>query len=332
MSQVVVVAGMHRSGTSMITRLLNLCGMYLGPESDLIPAEPANLEGYWENSRFLLLNDELLARLGGGWDHPPKLDAGWEKSQRLSDIRSKAAELIDLFSSHRYWGWKDPRNSLTLPFWNEIIPSMKVVICVRNPIEVTNSLLKRNYLSPALAFHLWLEYNHRILKYTKPKNRIITDYDSFFHDPRLELKRILKFLEIDCQEDTIRHSISTVDAHLRHNQATLSDLENNVPIRVLVLYQKMYEQTQSDFLPDILPKAEKVIRESRGHDDLADETVKILLERLQSAKQVISKEEEHIQDLSTQLASRDYELSEIYRSKAWRFVQFVRRTRKRILG
>jgi hypothetical protein len=209
---------------------------------------------------------------------------------------------------------------------------MKVVICVRNPIEVTNSLLKRNYLSPALAFNLWLEYNQRILKYTEPKNRIITDYDSFFRDPRSELKRILKFLEIDCPEDTIQRSIATVDAHLRHNRATMSDLEMDVPIRVVVLYQKMYEQSRSDFLPENLSKAEKPISENRGIDNLADETLNILLERLKSAGQVISQKEEYIQNLSTQLASREDELSEIYRSKAWRFVQFIRRTRKRILG
>ena len=34
----ICIAGMHRSGTSMITRLLNLCGLYLGPKTELSPA------------------------------------------------------------------------------------------------------------------------------------------------------------------------------------------------------------------------------------------------------------------------------------------------------
>jgi hypothetical protein len=112
----------------------------------------------------------------------------------------------------------------------------------------------------------------------------------------------------------------------------MSDLEINAPIRVVDLYQKMYEQASAGYVPDILSIAERPINENRGVDDLSDETVNILLDRLKSAKEVISKKEEHIQILSTQLASRENELSEIYRSKGWRFVQFIRRTRKRILG
>jgi len=75
----VCIAGMHRSGTSMVARLLYLCGLYLGPESELLPPRPDNEEGYWENFYFVKLNEEILARLNGGWDWPPPLrkDGNW---------------------------------------------------------------------------------------------------------------------------------------------------------------------------------------------------------------------------------------------------------------
>ena len=64
----ICIAGMHRSGTSMVARLLNLCGLYLGPESELSPPAPDNPEGYWENKHFVGINDRILAHLDAGWD------------------------------------------------------------------------------------------------------------------------------------------------------------------------------------------------------------------------------------------------------------------------
>lgn len=66
----VCITGMHRSGTSLVTNLLRLCGLYLGDEQDLMPATPDNQRGYWENRKFSDLNDEILAALGGTWDLP----------------------------------------------------------------------------------------------------------------------------------------------------------------------------------------------------------------------------------------------------------------------
>ena len=238
---VVLIAGMHRSGTSMMARLLNLCGVYLGAENDLLSPNFDNLEGYWEHRQFMRINDEILSELGGGWDYPPKAESGWEKSPKFSDIKSEASEFLRQFSAHAQWGWKDPRNSLLFPFWKELIPSMKVVICVRNPLEVVNSLIKRNHFSAALAYNLWLEYNQRILTYTEPENRIITHYDSYFQDPYSELVRILKFLEINVSEGRLVESIGTISIPLRHNQSTLLELMSEAPPKVIDLYQNRIE-------------------------------------------------------------------------------------------
>jgi hypothetical protein len=72
----ICIAGMHRSGTSMVARLLNLCSLYLGPETELVGAAPGNEEGFWENGLFVRLNEDALAQLGGGWDLPPAMTEG----------------------------------------------------------------------------------------------------------------------------------------------------------------------------------------------------------------------------------------------------------------
>src|SRR5260370_25326723 len=139
------ITGMHRSGTSMVAKLLYLSGLYLGPENELIPATPDNPDGHWENAQFIELNDEILNELGGGWDHPPLLPDGWCRGeadgqpapQRLLPLKEKAGALVERFQEHEPWGWKDPRASLTLPFWKSLLPWLKGVISLRNPLEAS---------------------------------------------------------------------------------------------------------------------------------------------------------------------------------------------------
>ncbi|HEX3619390.1 MAG TPA: hypothetical protein VHU16_03370, partial [Candidatus Udaeobacter sp.] len=157
---VICIAGAHRSGTSMVTRLLHRCGLELGPESDLMPPQADNPEGFWEHLGFVALNEELLNELGGAWDLPPKADEN-STHARLDPLRMKARLLIERFDSAKVWGWKDPRNSLTLPFWQDLLQGLKTLIVVRNPLEVAYSMRERNGTSFSLGLRLWEIYNRR---------------------------------------------------------------------------------------------------------------------------------------------------------------------------
>ena len=146
------ITGAHRSGTSMVARLLHACRLDLGPESDLMPPAQDNPDGFWENLRFVAMNDELLNELGGAWDLPPRSARFAEK--RFDALRGRAGLLVSAFSRSTTWGWKDPRNSLTLPFWRTVVPKLRTIIVVRNPLEVAYSLQKRNGVSLHLALSL----------------------------------------------------------------------------------------------------------------------------------------------------------------------------------
>src|SRR3989337_2456670 len=101
---VVCIAGMHRSGTSLIARMLNLCGLYLGSEDDLLSAAPDNPEGFWENRQFLNINDNILFALNGNWAVPPTFEPGWEFSEILDDYYQDAERLIKEIDGHPTWG------------------------------------------------------------------------------------------------------------------------------------------------------------------------------------------------------------------------------------
>ena len=177
----------------MLTRLLHCCGLELGPESDLMPAQADNPEGFWEHLGFVALNDELLSELGGAWDLPPKADEDFT-TVRLDPLRLKARLLIEKFDPATVWGWKDPRNSLTLPFWQRLLPGLKTVVVVRNPLEVAHSMRKRNGISYSFGLRLWEIYNRRLIEISSGKDRLVTHYDFFFQEPEAELRRITDFI------------------------------------------------------------------------------------------------------------------------------------------
>ncbi|MGB9592011.1 MAG: sulfotransferase family protein, partial [Candidatus Kryptoniota bacterium] len=208
----VIIAGMHRSGTSMVTHILKQAGLYLGRDEDILGASADNEKGHWENTLFLSLNDKILAKLGGGWDFPPSLADGWENWTVLDSFKEEANNLIAQFYNYPYWGWKDPRNSILIPFWKSLLPNAKIIICIRNPIEVAKSLHKRNYFSQAASLHLWLEYSQQLLKAIQNCDYLITHYDAWFYNPYAELKRVTEFIGLPTTDEIIHAACSEISA------------------------------------------------------------------------------------------------------------------------
>jgi hypothetical protein len=190
--------GVHRAGTSVTARVLNLLGVYLGPEEALFGPHPQeNKKGYFENRRLTRLNELILRQLGGRWDDPPRLPEGWHEDPALDPLRERARELIDdTFGGKPLWGWKDPRNSLTLPFWEAIVPEMRHVICVRNPLDVAASLERRRASVPLeKGFDIWLRYMASSIVNTAGKPRIFVSYEDYFRDRRSQVARLARFID-----------------------------------------------------------------------------------------------------------------------------------------
>ncbi len=294
------ITGMHRSGTSMVARLLHACGIFLGPEDELSQPVSDNPEGYWENLAFVRLNEEIIAKFDGRWDDPPSFPVGWELGPVADSFLERAEGLVRQFSLDN-WGWKDPRNSLTLPFWRRVIPDLKVVVCARNPLEVTRSLFLRSDSMTSSEFQLWLTYYRQLLSDTLPAQRLVTHYQSYFQDARAELRRVLTWLDVEVSDETVDRACAHISVGLRHHHAMTAEVIGaNIPDEVLSSYLSLCAEAGS-----IYQQARK--------NELAGE-----LDHAKARANEISLLMNELQELRSAYAEKEEVLNEILNSKAFK--------------
>jgi hypothetical protein len=159
-SRVICITGMHCGGTSAVARIVNLLGVDLGPQDEVsAPAPGYNTRGLWEYLELTRVADAILRMLDGSWDRPPPLEPGWQHSDALEPHRRRAAEVVnETFADSALWGWKDPRSSLLLPFWEDVVGPVDLVVAVRSPLDVAGSLAVRNGIERDRALALWERY------------------------------------------------------------------------------------------------------------------------------------------------------------------------------
>ncbi len=201
-AQVVCVLGMHRSGTSLTARILNSLGVYLGRDERFSTQPSAdNPKGMWEHPVLSQINIEIFSRLGGSWHDPPLFSPGWEIRTEFQALTQKARDILaGEFGHAALWGWKDPRTCLTLPFWQRLLPNMHYVICMRSPIDVAQSLERRDGFPFDKGVKIWLIYMNAILQHTSGRKRLFVFYDDLIHRWQGELQRLAHFLVLDVIE------------------------------------------------------------------------------------------------------------------------------------
>ena len=169
----VIITGMHRSGTSLVASFLGALGVHLG-DRQLAP-DRQNPRGYFEDADFVELQWRMLedATPAGDGGHR---DWGWTESERLDRGRfarhAGAARGLVAARAGRsgLWGWKDPRTSVLLDFWDELLQGQALyVLLYRFPWEVADSIQRvggGEFLdNPEYAFRIWAFYNRQLLDF-----------------------------------------------------------------------------------------------------------------------------------------------------------------------
>ena len=232
--RVLLILGMHRSGTSAVTRVLNLLGADLGER--LVAPAADNPAGFWEHADAVKINDDLLQALGRTWYDMRDMPANWLESDAAKAASRSIEKLIGRdFANSRLCAVKDPRMCLTAPLWiSEFGKQGFVVDClfvVRNPNEVIESLHVRNGWPRTPLFLMWVQYLLEAEAATRECDRTLITFDQLLANWRSSMGRVAEHF---CMEwpnpiDTVVGEVDAfLDRKLRHH-AVNSGRDSRVP-------------------------------------------------------------------------------------------------------
>ncbi|MFL6260644.1 MAG: sulfotransferase family protein [Thermoanaerobaculia bacterium] len=186
----VAVLGMHRSGTSALTSLLRLMGLWAGEEEDFPPPDDHNQAGYWEHRGVWSIDEAILQTLGASWSGAADLDLSSLGEGLRGLFRERAREIVQDLDRHGPWVVKDPRLCLLFPFWREILERPFCVLIYREPLPVARSLAARDGFPIPYGIALWELYTRQALAATRGLPRVLISHRELMADPAATLHRL----------------------------------------------------------------------------------------------------------------------------------------------
>ncbi len=219
--KVILVLGMHRSGTSLVSGMLEVLGVDFGRDL-LPPMRGVNDKGFWEDREVLQAHEDLLKSLGRSWYDLMLLPERWMNSDAAIRFRKVARELIEVKFAHiSLLGLKDPRMCLFLPLWKKLLDTMQIsyvaVVVERNPVEIALSLFQRDGLPPLYGLALnnfYLSHMKQALQ-SIPVARL--KFSNLVKNWNDEFRSVLDVIGIeDFEEGNAERIEQLMDASLKH--------------------------------------------------------------------------------------------------------------------
>lgn len=227
----ILVAGMHRSGTSALTRVLNLAGCDL-PRTLVAPKQD-NIAGFWESQAVVELNQAILTSAGSAWNDFRPFDPDWYASPAAGRFRERVPELLQQeFGDGRLFILKDPRICRLLPFWMEAVRAFgaraAVVVPIRNPLDVGLSMETRDDLNPFVGYLTWLRHVLDAEAASREVPRAYVRYEQLLSDAHACIDRLGQELGVAWPKRSSREAQTAIDeflapdlAHHRSDDARL---------------------------------------------------------------------------------------------------------------
>lgn len=233
MPQGILVLGMHRSGTSALTRMLNMLGCALS--ENLLGPGDGNESGHWEPVEAIRLNDEILASAGSSHDDWGPINADWRKSAIRPQMIGRVQKIVaDHIGIGPLFAIKDPRICRLADVWIEAMGNAGaeplVLMMVRNPSEVATSLEARDLMAPAYGELLWLRHVLDAEVFSRGQRRVVCQYDELMRNWRGLVRKMTDGLGVSFPRNS-RKTHADIDdflsGNLRHHHADPEDLIHN---------------------------------------------------------------------------------------------------------
>lgn len=250
-SREIIVTGAHRSGSSAVATFLANLGIEVGDPKMLLGAAKDNEKGFFERQDVMCINDDILACANSSW-HQFDLTALNDRCITDEIQQNIATVLNSLRKDDCSFLLKDPRFSLTLPVWLEYFQNPLVIVCLRNPLEVSRSLQRRNGFSIYKSLAIWETYLWYLHTYDFQQNYLYVDFNSFLRDPEQYGKSICDELLRRGVAPTfpVENAIhKSFDSRLRHEECEESELESVLSVRQMDLWRSVrLKNTVTDLL------------------------------------------------------------------------------------
>jgi len=298
--QLYVVLGMHRSGTSAITRSLAVLGIQLG-ERLLPPVAGDNDKGFWEDIDLHSLDIEMMNFLGTEWSHVAMITPADVSRLQQHGFFLRAVELIrrKVNESTRF-GFKDPRAAKLMPFWREVFAhcdfELTYVFAMRNPLSVARSLGKRDGMASEQSYWAWFGHVITGLVHSAGNTGVMVDYDRLMHAPESELARLSQALNLEIDESALQaYKEDFLDENLRHTVYSADDLlvDQSCPPLVHEVYATLLE-VASDRLdlqdPMLRRKIEDWSKQYEQHQAPLRLADKLLKQKADARAQIVEQE------------------------------------------
>lgn len=319
-AEVVLLLGMHRSGTSLLMRICNLLGVKLA--EDLIPPREDNAKGFFEHAEIVRLNEKIFECFGLNSQDTTVLPPVWWGHADILLLREAIKSCLQkTYHGMQLWGMKDPRIGKLLPLWlplfEELNITPRVVIAFRNPLEVAASLKKREGLSVERGLLLWLQYNLAIEKETRGMPRIFIHYPDMMQQTEMITKRLNGFISGLHYDVKVKNAIHAfIDPALQHHkQGVASDL--TLPQFINDIYQHMIGLSQNaEYSPGYFDEAQRI---SDVFTIPFQETVASLDPALHAWRDIVDVGGEERSELKRKVALLEQQLSVIKENNSFAF-------------
>ncbi len=236
----ILVRGRDRSGTSVVTRLLNAAGAFVWSNEELLVPLPDNPTGYWERYAVCALNDAILDAVDARWDTATGDEVDQLSPSQRHRFAGEIRDLVHALDEHQPWVVKDPRLSVTFPMWRGLLDRPLCVVCHRDPGEVAMSLRNRDGLPLEIGAALWDAYTVAALRSTEGVQRIFLAYDQLLDQPVDVMDGIVRKINEMAGRPALRLDDTAIDTIVRSDlrRSRVDDRESAIivnPFRATLL-------------------------------------------------------------------------------------------------
>jgi len=215
----VIVLGMHRSGTSLLIRVLEAMGADLGDNCH---------KGLAENLSLMRADERLLREIGNGWQTASPLREDWVRDPAVTPFREEIRNILATeFASSSLFSFKDPRISLLLPLYLEVLRDLGIdphfVVIERKDLEVARSLAVRNRIPLGTSIRMCRRYRESINRFSEGQKRVYVHFDDLVRNPESVVNTIHDAFELPLKEyRQVRDGIAAIiDTTRKHHNLTV---------------------------------------------------------------------------------------------------------------